>query len=141
LLGHQSGAGHDAVIQAGILRQAMQRATGAGLGVRRGEDQIIKPRQHNRAGTHAAWFERDGETIAGEPPVSDAFGGRGDREHFGVRSWVAIKRAAIEPGADDLAGEGVINHGADGYFAQRGRQRGKRQRVLHGGVIVLAEKC
>lgn len=99
--GHDSADGLDAVVEAVVVGDLVERAAGTGLGVEGGEDEAFESGEDKCTGAHGAGFERDVHGAAVETPVAAVRGGGCERDHFGVRRWVLEGFALVVAAADD----------------------------------------
>lgn len=93
----------EAVVEAGVFDELIERPKGAGLRVESAEDYVANAGVDQGAGAHDAGLERDDQGRAFEPPVAVALGRLAQHEDLGMRRRIAVAFATIASGREDQA--------------------------------------
>jgi hypothetical protein len=119
----------DAVVQARVLDEVLQRAAHPGLRVARAEDQVGDPGEHDRAGAHRARLQRHVERAPEQAPVAGRLRGATDGDHLRVCRRVLQGVREVVPGRDQLAV--AHDHRADRNLSDRLRAARLLDREAH----------
>ena len=112
------------MVQARVVAQGEQRASGAGLGVGGAVDEAGDAGVDEGAGAHRAGLEGDVEGGAVDPPAAGAATGLAEGDDLGVAGGVGVGLAGVEADAGDAAV--LDDEGADGDVAAGGEKAGIR---------------
>ena len=89
------------MIQPRIVREAVQRFAGAGLGIGAAEDDERQPGLNNGAGAHGTRFEGDVENAMVQSPRLQRLRRLGEGDHFGMGGRIAQLLTLIVRAGDD----------------------------------------
>jgi hypothetical protein len=117
------------MIEPRIRHQAIEAATGTGLGVGRTEDDPGDPALDDRARAHRAGLQGRIERAAFQAPGTQGATGQRQGQSFGMSRWIIQGLPQIVGLREDLA---VAHHDrAHGDLSQRQRLASQSQRQAH----------